>query len=50
MTGWEKVIAATLLAVVGLIALNLAVWRRLRVAVRSDPSVVQAKDDSERGA
>lgn len=35
MTGWEKVIAATLLAVVGLIGLNLAIWRRMRAAVRS---------------
>ena len=32
MTGWEKVIAATLVAVVGLVALNLAIWRRMRAA------------------
>lgn len=35
MTGWEKVIAATLLAVIGLIGLNLAIWRRVRAAARS---------------
>ena len=34
MTGWEKVIAATVLALVGLIGLNLAMWRRLRDARR----------------
>ena len=32
MSGWEKVIAATLVAVVGLVALNLAIWRRMRSA------------------
>lgn len=30
MTGWEKVGAATLLAIVGLVGLNLAIWRRLK--------------------
>ena len=34
MSGWEKVIAATVLAVVGLVAFNLAIWRRLRAASR----------------
>lgn len=34
MTGWEKVAAATALAVVGLGGFNLAIWRRLREAVR----------------
>lgn len=34
MTGWEKVIAATVVAVVGLIGLNLAIWRRMRDAAR----------------
>ena len=32
MTGWEKVIAATVVAVIGLIGVNLAIWRRLRAA------------------
>jgi len=32
MTGWEKVIAATLVVVVGLAALNLSIWRRLKAA------------------
>lgn len=34
MSGWEKVIAATMLAVIGLVGLNLAIWRRLRQARR----------------
>jgi hypothetical protein len=34
VTGWEKVIAATVLAVIGLIGLNLAMWRRMRAATR----------------
>ena len=34
MSGWEKVIAATLVAVIGLVGLNVAVWRRLRQASR----------------
>ncbi len=32
MSGGEKVIAATVLAVIGLIGMNLAIWRRLRAA------------------
>lgn len=32
MSGWEKVIAATVLALVGLVGLNLAIWRRMRAA------------------
>lgn len=32
MTGWEKVVAATVLAVIGLLGLNLSMWRRLRSA------------------
>lgn len=39
MTGWEKVIAATVVAVVGLVALNLAIWRRMRAATRSAAEV-----------
>ncbi|WP_425229545.1 hypothetical protein [Sphingomonas sp.] len=35
MTGWEKVIAATVVAVIGLAGLNLAVWRRVRGAMRA---------------
>lgn len=35
MTGWEKVAAATLVAVIGLLGLNLAIWRRMRAAVAS---------------
>ena len=35
MTGWEKVIAATVVAVIGLVGLNLAIWRRVRAAVRA---------------
>ena len=38
MTGWEKVVAATLLAVIGLAGLNLAIWRRMRAAVRACPA------------
>ena len=40
MTGWEKVIAATVLAVIGLAGLNLAMWRRMRAArrLRVDPN------------
>jgi hypothetical protein len=34
VTGWEKVIAATVVAVIGLIGFNLAIWRRLREARR----------------
>lgn len=34
MSGWEKVIAATVLAVIGLAGMNLAIWRRLRAARR----------------
>jgi hypothetical protein len=34
VSGWEKVIAATAVAVIGLIALNLAIWRRMRAATR----------------
>ncbi|MDB5696803.1 MAG: hypothetical protein JWN21_2346 [Sphingomonas bacterium] len=34
MSGWEKVIAATVLAVIGLVGVNLAIWRRMRVAAR----------------
>jgi hypothetical protein len=37
VTGWEKVIAATILAVIGLVGLNLAIWRRLREARRQRP-------------
>lgn len=33
MTGWEKVAAATLVGVVGLLGLNISIWRRMRVAV-----------------
>lgn len=33
MSGWEKVASATLVAVVGLIGLNLAIWRRTRAAL-----------------
>lgn len=32
MTPWTKVILATIVAVLGLIGFNLAVWRRLRAA------------------
>ena len=32
MTGWEKVAAATAVALLGLIGLNLAIWRRIRAA------------------
>ena len=32
--GWTKVIAATIVAVLGLLGLNLAIWRRLRQASR----------------
>jgi len=35
VTGWEKVAAATLVAVLGLVGLNLAIWRRLRAALRA---------------
>ena len=45
MTGWEKVIAATLLAVIGLAALNLAIWRRMRESVRLP---AEAEDHRER--
>lgn len=34
MTGWEKVVATTMVAVIGLLGLNLAMWRRMREAVR----------------
>ena len=30
MTGWEKVIATTMVAALGLVGLNLVIWRRLR--------------------
>lgn len=30
MSGWEKVAAAALVAVAGLVMLNLAIWRRMR--------------------
>lgn len=39
MSGWEKVAAATVLALIGLLGLNLAIWRRMRAAVRSAPQV-----------
>lgn len=42
MTGWEKVAAATLVAVIGLVALNLAIWRRMRGVVSR--SVAQVED------
>lgn len=45
MTGWEKVAAATLLAAIGLLGLNLAIWRRVRAAVRLAP---QVQDQRER--
>ena len=35
MTGWEKVIAATVVAVIGLAGLNLSIWRRVRAAARA---------------
>ena len=35
MTGWEKVALVTALMVVALAAFNLAVWRRMRVAIRA---------------
>ena len=46
MTGWEKVAAATLVAVVGLLGLNLAIWRRLRATLAH--SAVQVEDGHER--
>lgn len=47
MTGWEKVAAATLVAVVGLLGLNLAIWRRVRVslAARGDLAAEIEKGD-----
>jgi hypothetical protein len=44
VTGWEKVIAATLLAVIGLVGLNLAIWRRMRAALRSGEQNGQSLD------
>lgn len=35
MSGWEKVALVTALMVVALAAFNLAVWRRVRAAVRA---------------
>ena len=32
--GWMKVIALTAIALAGLVGLNLAMWRRLRIARR----------------
>ncbi|WP_156457950.1 hypothetical protein [Sphingomonas sp. Leaf412] len=32
--GWTKVIAATAVALLGLLGLNLAIWRRLRQVSR----------------
>ena len=39
MSGWEKVIAATVLALVALVGVNLAIWRRLRLARRSGAEI-----------
>lgn len=49
MTGWEKVIAATVLALIGLVGVNLAIWRRMReVAKAGRGSVGQVEDQPER--
>lgn len=39
VSGWEKVVAATLVAVAGLVMLNLSIWRRLRAARRSQSRI-----------
>ena len=49
MSGWEKVIAATLLAVIGLVGLNLAIWRRLRAGAQSERLHVKAQDEAQGG-
>lgn len=49
MTGWEKVAAATLVAVIGLVALNLAIWRRMRAGLAAQRrSADQIEQDSQR--
>ncbi|WP_419807399.1 hypothetical protein [Sphingomonas sp.] len=49
MTGWEKVIAATVLAVIGLAGLNLAIWRRMRAALRyARASADEIEQDDQR--
>lgn len=45
MSGWEKVIAATVLAVVGLAGLNLAIWRRMQSTAMS---VFKAENKQQR--
>lgn len=47
VSGWEKVIAAMVLAVIGLVGLNLAIWRRLRVGA-GKPSGGQVEDERQR--
>lgn len=44
MSGWEKVIAATVVAVVGLIAFNVAIWRRMRASVGLAAQVERDRD------
>ena len=47
MSGWEKVIAATLVAIAGLAGVNLAIWRRLRVA-RAEAHRLPGQVENER--
>lgn len=58
MSGWEKVAAATVLAVMGLFALNVAIWRRMRATTQAfaqtiggelPRSVQQVRDEEEEG-
>jgi hypothetical protein len=50
--GWVKVIAATVVAVLGLGGFNLAVWRRLNAAraAREQSEARAAVPDAERAA
>ena len=44
MSGWEKVAAATVVAVVGLVMLNLAIWRRMRDATQSAAQIERYRE------
>lgn len=48
MSGWEKVVAATVLAVIGLVGLNLAIWRRVRLATVASHSIGEVQDEGQR--
>lgn len=44
MTGWEKVLVLTGLAVLVLVGLNVAMWRQMRRVLRDAPRAEDADD------